>query len=140
MAFFVSGLLLRNKVRQRQVSCINYNTKAMEQDKETREDVYQQFNDMINMAPAEIEDWLQTEESKSVGQDSGDGESIGHKSGKKIVDIKRSKKADLTDNDYEHMQKVVSYISRHSAQRPSHDVETSNWRYSLKNWGHDPMK
>lgn len=95
---------------------------------------------MVNMAPAELEEWLKTDESKSVGQDSGNGESIGHKSGKKIIKIKHTKKADLTNSDYEHMQKVTSYISRHSAQKPSHDVEDSNWRYSLKNWGHDPLK
>jgi hypothetical protein len=42
------------------------------------------------------------------------------------------------------MRNVVSFIRRHSAQRhPLHqgaDVEHSKWCYSLKNWGHDPMK
>ena len=37
------------------------------------------------------------------------------------------------------MRKVVSYVNLHLAQRP-HDVQLSNWRYSLMNWGHDPMK
>ena len=44
------------------------------------------------------------------------------------------------DDDFEHMNKVVSYIKRHSAQRPSGDVKESDWRYSLMNWGHDPCK
>lgn len=109
------------------------------QEKEQQE-TYTKFNELVNMAPAEIEKWLDTDESKKVGQDSGDGESIGHKSGQKIVDIKRKKKEDLTEGDYSHMQKVVSYISRHSAQGPSEDKAHSNWRYSLKNWGHDPLK
>ena len=40
------------------------------------------------------------------------------------------------------MHKVHSYVSRHSAQGPVHaaDVKTSRWRYSLMNWGHDPLK
>jgi hypothetical protein len=38
------------------------------------------------------------------------------------------------------MHKVHSYVSRHSAQRPHGDVEHSRWRYSLMNWGHDPLK
>ena len=109
-------------------------------DKQKQQQAYQRFHELVNMAPSEIEKWLETEESKRVGQDSGDGESIGHKSGKRIVDIKRKKKDDLTESDYGHMHKVISYISRHTAQEPSHDKETSNWRYSLKNWGHDPMK
>ena len=109
-------------------------------DKEKKEEVYDEFYDKVNMTPSELEDWLDTDKSKSVGQNSGDGESIGHKSGRRIVKIKRTKKADLTDDQYEHMQKVNSYIARHTAQRPDGDVEDSDWRYSLKNWGYDPMK
>ncbi|QDG53055.1 DUF3140 domain-containing protein [Persicimonas caeni] len=104
------------------------------------DEIYREFNDAVNMAPKELEEWLDTNESRSVGQDSGDGEAIGHKSGRRIVDIKRTKKADLTDGDYDHMQKVVGYVNRHLAQKPSSDVVDSNWRYSLMNWGHDPCK
>ncbi len=106
----------------------------------TTQDIYSDFYDLVNMSPSELEEWLETEKSKSVGQESGDGESIGHKSGRKIIQIKRKKKADLSDNDYEHMQKVNGYIARHKAQRPDGDVKETNWRYSLMNWGHDPLK
>lgn len=102
--------------------------------------VEDEWNDLVNMAPKEIEDWLDTEESKSVGADSGDGESKGRKSAKRIVEIKRTNKDDRTDDDRDHMRKVVSYIKRHKAQPPEDDVETSDWRYSLMNWGHDPLK
>lgn len=37
------------------------------------------------------------------------------------------------------MRKVVGYVRRHLAQRPSGDVEDTRWRYSLMNWGHDPL-
>lgn len=107
---------------------------------EEKDDIYDDFYDKVNMTPSELEDWLDTEKSKSVGQDSGDGESIGHKSGRKIIKIKRTKKAELTDANYEHMQKVNSYIARHKAQKRSGDLKESDWRYSLKNWGHDPLK
>lgn len=106
----------------------------------TNQDIYSDFYDLVNMSPSELEEWLETEKSKSVGQDSGDGESIGHKSGRRIIQIKRKKKADLSDSDYEHMQKVNGYITRHKAQRPDGDVKETNWRYSLMNWGHDPLK
>jgi len=108
--------------------------------KEEKQEIYDDFYDKVNMTPSELEDWLETEKSKSVGQDSGDGESIGHKSGRKIIKIKRKKKADLTDTNYEHMKKVSSYIARHTAQKPTDDIKESNWRYSLKNWGYDPLK
>lgn len=92
------------------------------------------------MAPKELEEWLTTKESKEVGQDSGDGESIGHKSGKRIIDIKKTKKDNLIQEDYDHMNKVIGYVKRHVAQEPSGDVENTPWYYSLKNWGHDPLK
>lgn len=105
-------------------------------------DTYQEFKDAVNMAPKELEDWLQTDESQSVGQKSSEGaESTGHASGRRIVELLRTKKADLSEADLAHMAKVVSYVHRHLAQAPGkEDVEHSRWRYSLKNWGHDPLK
>ena len=106
------------------------------------DDSYTAFKQDVNMTAAELEKWLKTDESKSVGQDSGDGTSIGRHSGEHIIDILHKKKADLTPDDEAHMRKVHSYISRHLAQGPHHaaDVKTSPWRYSLMNWGHDPLK
>jgi len=40
------------------------------------------------------------------------------------------------------MQRVISYVHRHLAQRPQHnngELATSRWRFSLMNWGHDPL-
>lgn len=108
-------------------------------DDDKKDEVYDEFYDNVNMQPKELEDWLETEESKSVGDKDG-GESTGHKSGRRIVEIKNTKKADLTDSQYEHMQKVNGYVSRHLAQKPDGDIEDSDWRYSLMNWGHDPLK
>lgn len=102
-------------------------------------DTLDDFREAVNMAPKELEDWLKTDESKSVGQDSGDGEAKGHKSGKRIVKLLRTNQDDYTDDDFEHMQKVVSYVHRHTAQKPDGDVEDTDWRYSLMNWGHDPL-
>lgn len=102
--------------------------------------VYTEFRKLVNMSAATIKRWLTTEESKEVGWDSGDGESIGHKSGKKIISLLEKKKAELTKPDFKHMQKVVGYIRRHMAQRPAGNKKESRWNYSLKNWGHDYSK
>ena len=105
------------------------------------EEVWPEFREAVNMAPKELEDWLATEPSQAVGQKDGDGESTGHESGRRIVELLRAKKADLTDDDHAHMRKVVGYVRRHLAQEPQkEDVETSRWRYSLMNWGHDPLE
>ena len=105
-----------------------------------RQQVIEEFDEAVNMTPKELEEWLQTEESKSVGQSDGGGESKGHESGRRIVEIKRKNKSDYTDDDVEHMKRVHSYVKRHLGQGPKNNPEDSKWRYSLMNWGHDPLK
>lgn len=101
----------------------------------------QEFEDAVNMSAQELETWLKTEESHSVGMKENEArESTGHQSGRHTVKVLQKKKSDYTEDDFNHMQRVVSYIRRHLAQKPSSDVEHSRWRYSLKNWGHDPIK
>jgi hypothetical protein len=99
-----------------------------------------EFRDAVNMTPSELETWLGTDESKAVGQKEGGGESVGHGSGRRIVTLLRTKQDDLSDGDLAHMRKVVGYVHRHMAQRPSGDVRDTAWRHSLLNWGHDPLK
>ena len=106
----------------------------------SRDEIWSEWRDLVNMAPQELEDWLKSDASKSVGDMDG-GESTGHKSGRKIVDIKHTNKDDLSDDQWDHMGKVVGYIKRHMSQGgPSNHKESSAWRYSLMNWGHDPLK
>ena len=105
-----------------------------------RQRVIQDFDEAVNMTPKELENWLQTDESQSVGQSDGGEESKGHESGRKIVEILRKNKTDYTDEDIVHMRRVVGYVKRHQAQKPKGDVEDTAWRRSLMNWGHDPVK
>ena len=105
------------------------------------DDVWDEWKDAVNMTASQLSTWLASEESKRVGDKSGGGESTGHQSGRRIVEILHSKKGDLTDDDAAHMRKVVGYVHRHLAQGgPAEDAEHSDWRYSLMNWGHDPSK
>ncbi len=104
-------------------------------------DVIARFQDAVNMTPGQLEKWLQTDESKEVGQKPAEGaESTGHESGRHIIDLLHKKQGDYTDDDLRQMQRVVSYVHRHLAQKPSGDVAHTHWRYSLMNWGHDPLQ
>lgn len=102
---------------------------------------YADFGEAVNMTASELERWLETDESKAVGQkEGGTGESTGHASGRRIIELLHTKKADLSADDLAHMRKVVGYVHRHEAQRPDGDVTGTPWRHSLMNWGHDPEK
>ena len=104
--------------------------------------VRKQFSEAVNMTASELRDWLTTDESWKVGwkgKDGTAGESVGHASGRRIVELLGKKVDDLSVDDLAHMRKVVGYVARHSAQRPE-NIYTSRWRYSLMNWGHDPCR
>ncbi len=95
------------------------------------------FAGAVNMSADELEEWLETPESLRVGFKRDGGESVGHASGRRIVGLLRS--GPDGEDDYRHMRKTVGFVRRHRAQEPANMV-TSRWRYSLMNWGHDPLK
>ena len=111
-------------------------------DSPTVDEVWDDFHSAVNMTPTQLESWLKTDESTSVGQKDAGGESTGHASGRRIVQILRTRKSDLTGDDAAHMKKVVGYVARHTAQRPDKsddELAHARWTASLKNWGHDPL-
>ena len=97
------------------------------------------FRQLVNMSADELAAWLKTEESCKVGFKRDGGESVGHASGRHILQILRTSDQDLDEDDYRHMRKVVGFIRRHRAQEPV-NIVTSRWRWSLMNWGHDPLR
>ena len=103
------------------------------------ETTWTEFKQTVNMTASALEKYLDSEKSGSVGQKKdGAGEATGHKEGRRIVEMLGKKKGDLTDEDYEHMRKVVGYVNRHLKQGGPKDkdaVKDSPWRLSLMNWG-----
>lgn len=111
-------------------------------DKSDHDETYKAFKQAVNMTAAALERHLKSEQSQSVGQKKDGGEATGHQEGRRIIEILHTNKADLTDDDYAHMRKVVGYVHRHLKQGGPKDedaVADSPWRLSLMNWGHDPM-
>jgi hypothetical protein len=112
-------------------------------DEALKDDIARRFAVAVNMEPADLGSWLETEPSKGVGwpRDRPEGvESVGHASGRRILKILATPSEKLSDDDYRHMRKVAGYVARHLKQRPEGDVSETRWRYSLMNWGHDPLK
>jgi hypothetical protein len=110
---------------------------------EKQTEIRHAFRYRVNMTPAELRQWLGKPESRQVGQRTGRGASVGHRSGRRILQIRRKRRRDLTPGDYRHMRKVIGFINRHLAQRPPRppgELQTTRWRYALMNWGHDPLK
>ncbi|KAM0328742.1 hypothetical protein ACHAQA_005155 [Verticillium albo-atrum] len=120
-----------------------------------KEEVISEFNSLVNMTASDLEAWLKSDDANSAGwpkdDADGDGETVGHDSGRKIVEILKAnpeKKEDkYTDEQVEHMRKVVAYCKRHLAQeskgneeKTDAEVKKTKSYASLKNWGHDFLK
>ena len=103
-----------------------------------RRNILADFRRSVNMSADELEEWLETPESRAVGQKKDGGESVGHASGRRIAAILRTPESELDDSDVVHMRKTVGFVRRHRAQEPA-NIVTSRWRWSLMNWGHDPL-
>ncbi|EGY23659.1 uncharacterized protein VDAG_05097 [Verticillium dahliae VdLs.17] len=107
------------------------------------------------MTASDLETWLKSDDANSAGwpkdDADGDGETVGHDSGRKIVEILKAnpdrKEDKYTDEQVEHMRKVVAYCKRHLAQeakgneeKTDEEVKKTKSYASLKNWGHDFLK
>ncbi|BGP42368.1 hypothetical protein JCM10450v2_006462 [Rhodotorula kratochvilovae] len=120
--------------------------------------VISEFNEYVNMTPDELREWLETGDSQGAGWSKDNSgkvregeESVGHESGRKIIDIlERNPDKDpeeYTEEDIAHMRKVTSYCKRHLAQegrmaeeKEPEELEQTKSYQSLKNWGHDSLK
>ena len=76
------------------------------------DDTYAEFSDAVNMTAKQIEGWLQTESPRRSARRMAARESTGHEMGRRIVTLLDTKKADLTEDDYAAMRKVVGYVKR----------------------------
>lgn len=107
----------------------------------SKSQIIQAFKEAVNMSSQDLQAWLQTDQSQQVGQKRANNqESIGHQSGKKIVGLLQKKEEEFSEQDFRDMQRVISYVHRHLAKPPASHIAESRWRYSLMNWGHDPLK
>ena len=73
------------------------------------------------MLPAPLEKWLKTDESKHVGwkgdDGEGSGESVGHHSGRRIVEIKRKMNASSSTFSWNSLYMNVSFTSTTSKEK-----------------------
>ena len=128
------------------VSAIRIRRRALHLSPEDEHRIREDFEALANLEPAELLAWLETPQSRQVGMiRRGETESVGRQSARRILAIKAKPADDLTEADYAHMKKVIGYCRRHLAQRPQAfrtggDITDTRWRWSLMNWGHDPLR
>jgi Protein of unknown function (DUF3140) len=109
-------------------------------DTDEADEVRREFDDNVNMTAAELEKWLDTDESKRVGQKDGgesarlrpqDRQDPQHQAGRIEAGRPRS------HEEGQRLRVAASEAAPGQAEGPAQDTA---WAHSLKNWGHDPLK
>lgn len=98
------------------------------------------WQELVNLNAAELEVWLDTEESWSVGFKGYGEESVGHAAGRRTAELLADDPETWSADDWRHVRKSIGVIKRHRAQWPNGEVRDSRWRWALMNWGHDPLR
>lgn len=101
--------------------------------------VWERWQALMNVPADDLEAWLDTPQSWSVGFKGHGEESVGHASGRRNLALLGKERDELGPEDWRQVRRTVGFIRRHLAQRPEGDVEDTRWRWSLLNWGHDPL-
>ncbi|RDC64496.1 DUF3140 domain-containing protein [Adhaeribacter pallidiroseus] len=106
----------------------------------TKDQIYAEFRDLVNMGSGELGKFLYSKESKLVDAEPQETDISPRKAGDRTIKILRKKRFELTKSNFEHMERVIAYLPKKIAERPEGDLAESIWRYSLMSWGHDPLK
>jgi hypothetical protein len=100
---------------------------------------WESFHEAVNMTSDELRNWLLTESS---GEEAFvDEPEIGlSELGRRVVEILRKRKVDLTRDDADVMRRVSNYVAYCEVNRPAEGMRHDQWRRSLMTVGHDPLR
>jgi hypothetical protein len=101
--------------------------------------LWDEFHQTVNMTSDELRIWLLTDAS---GEDAfpADPDMGLPELGRRIVELLRKRKVDLTADDIQVMEQVSDYVAERTANPPPAGERDEEWRHSLMAVGHDPLK
>jgi hypothetical protein len=97
------------------------------------------FHEVINMTSEELGAWLLTEGPREGVSPAGPGSAL-PELGRRVVELLRKRKVDLTERDADVMEQVVDFVLTQEADGPAGTETDEEWRRSLMTVGHDPMR
>lgn len=100
--------------------------------------LWEEFHRVVNMSARQLDEWLATDVADEHSEP--DPQQRATPDGRRVLDILRKRRGDLTRTDAETMQAVVDHV--HEARRD--DLEPvagqAAWRRDLMRIGHDPLE
>ncbi|HZB29157.1 MAG TPA: DUF3140 domain-containing protein [Streptosporangiaceae bacterium] len=101
--------------------------------------LWQEFHATVNMTSEELRTWLLTDASGETAMPADPRLELPDL-GTKVVRLLRKRKVDLTPDDLAVMERVADYVAERKANPPADGERDDEWRHSLMNVGHDPLK
>ncbi len=102
------------------------------------DELWEDFHRVVNMTSRELRDWLAVqgagEETEALPDQAGP--ELGHR----VLAILGKRRADLTPDDVEVMDRVVEMVVAERGPELEPTAGEDSWRRSLMNLGHDPLK
>lgn len=119
--------------------CKRFDVEVELEEEMSKDDVYSEWKDHVNMSAAELQKWSKNPCSRQASQDP---EAVI----KRNLRLLEKDKEDWTENDVKDAKRTISFISRMSdeAMRPDSPREgphgcPSKWAISLLNWVYNPF-
>jgi hypothetical protein len=100
--------------------------------------LWNEFHRVVNMTSQELSEWLRTraahETTEELPEDAITGTS------RRVLDILRKRRTDLTGEDIRVMREVVRLVNERRRQDLATTAGQTQWRHELMSLGHDPLK
>ncbi|MGN6132419.1 MAG: DUF3140 domain-containing protein [Nocardioidaceae bacterium] len=106
------------------------------------DELWDEFHRVVNMSSRELTEWLRVESAATDAEELPD--QAGTTVGQEVVHILGKRRTDVTPEDVEVMQAVVTEVRAERGEDPLDPVaisaERDGWRRRLMSLGHDPLK
>ncbi|MGQ7297362.1 DUF3140 domain-containing protein [Quadrisphaera sp. KR29] len=100
--------------------------------------LWRAFHQAVNMTSRELEDWLRTDAAGTDTEATPD--EAGRPAGQQVVHVLGKRKGDLTPDDLQLMQRVVTTVRERTDPEAEPQAGDAAWRRHLMSIGHDPLK
>ena len=102
------------------------------------DDLWDDFHRVVNMTSRELRDWLAVQGADEETEQLPDqaGSHLGHR----VLAILGKRRADVTSDDVEVMERVVARVRSQRREDLEPTAGEAAWRRHLMNVGHDPLK
>ncbi|GGT25553.1 hypothetical protein GCM10010271_31430 [Streptomyces kurssanovii] len=105
---------------------------------EVSTELWDEFHTVVNMTSRELQEWLSVEAAGEQTEELPD--QAGPPTGRKVLEILGKRRTDLTADDARVMQRVCDVVRAQRNAEMDPKAGDANWRHSLMNIGHDPLK